>query len=144
MGYEVHITRKENWLDDGGPEITLEDWLDYVASDDEMRSDGYAKAETPEGTLRIDDPGIAVWTAWSKHEVDGGMAWFMHFENRVSVKNPDKEMLKKMHRIASATGAIVQGDEGEAYDAEGGSNWQEQRGGDSEQTERRPWWRFWR
>ena len=44
MGYEIHITRKTEWFDEDGPEISLEDWKAYIASDPEMRLDGYAEA----------------------------------------------------------------------------------------------------
>ena len=43
MGYDVHITRKENWFDDE-PQIDIDGWRDLVASDEEMRLDGYAEA----------------------------------------------------------------------------------------------------
>ena len=33
MGYEIHITRKTEWFDEYGPEISLEDWKAYIASD---------------------------------------------------------------------------------------------------------------
>ena len=54
MGYEVYITRKEAWFDEEGDAITLDDWLDYVEQDPDMRADGYAEATTPDGSkLRI-------------------------------------------------------------------------------------------
>ncbi|WP_157197703.1 MULTISPECIES: hypothetical protein [Methylomonas] len=37
MGYEVHITRKAEWFEEEGPEITIEEWKNYVVSDPEMR-----------------------------------------------------------------------------------------------------------
>ncbi|WP_431661966.1 hypothetical protein [Pantanalinema rosaneae] len=95
--------------------ISLNEWLQYVLSDPEMRTDGYAEAPISDGsTLRIDDSSIAVWTAYSGHEVNGNMVWFNHFEDRVTVKNPDEEILVKMHQIASALGAKVQGDDGKS------------------------------
>ena len=30
MGYEIHITRKTEWFDEDGPEISLEDWKAYI------------------------------------------------------------------------------------------------------------------
>jgi len=126
MGYEVHITRKDQWFDEAGPSISLDDWLDYVKNDPEMRLDGFAEAVTSDGhVIRTENPDIAVWIAYSGHEEDGNMAWFSHFRNKVSVKNPDKEILQKMHRIATTLVAHVQGDEGEIYDASGESNWDE-------------------
>lgn len=119
MGYEVHITRKTEWFDNDGPAISIEEWLGYVASDPEMRADGYAEVKTPEGTLRIDDDGIAVWIAYPGHCKNGNMAWFCHFEDRITVKNPDESILVKMYEIASKLEAKVQGDEGEEYNSDG-------------------------
>jgi hypothetical protein len=47
MGYELHITRREFWARRGGPDIDLQEWLDYLARDPEFRqepsgSEGYA------------------------------------------------------------------------------------------------------
>lgn len=126
MGYEVHITRKADWFDEEGAVITLDEWLEYVASDPDMRADGYAEARMPNGTvLRTEDPGIAVWTAWSRHNEGGGMAWFCYREDHISFKSVDTEVLKKMYQIAETLGARVQGDDGETYDANGESNWEE-------------------
>lgn len=120
MGYEVHITRKDFWADDEGPVISLDEWRQYISSDAEMRLDGYAESQTPDGaTIRVDNPGIAVWTAYSGHGVNGNMAWFCHFDDRIAVKNPDEEILVKMHQIASELNAKVQGDDGEDYGPDG-------------------------
>lgn len=140
MGYDVHITRKVRWFEEDGPEISLPDWLDYVASDPEMRADGYAEAETPSGVLRMEDEGIAVWTAYSGHGVGGNMAWFCHFGDRITVKNPDEAIMAKMHRIASSLGARVQGDEGEEYGPDGLPKGAAPR---SSVDAGRPWWKFW-
>jgi hypothetical protein len=120
VGYEVHITRKNNWFGDDGLSISCDEWLQYVLNDPEMRADGYAEAPLPDhSTLRIDHPSIAVWTTYSGHGVSGNMVWFMHFEDRITVKNPDEEILVKMYQIASALNAKVQGDDGEEYGADG-------------------------
>ena len=120
MSYKVHITRKSNWFADDGLCISCDKWLQYVLNDPEMRADGYAKVLLPDNsTLRIDHPGIAVWTTYSGHRDGGNMAWFTHFEDRVTVKNPEEEILAKMHQIASALSAKVQGDDGEEYGANG-------------------------
>ena len=146
MGYEVHITRKAEWLEQGGPEITIEEWKNYVVSDPEMRLDGFAEATIYDGnTLRVESPGLSVWTAYSKHEEAGNMAWFDHYKDRITIKNPDDEILIKMHKIASALEAKVQGDDGEIYDSNGQSNWQVLRGNSESDscTTKKPWWKFW-
>jgi hypothetical protein len=150
MGYEVHITRKASWFEDDGPVISLNEWLEYLSSDAEMRLDGYAEARTPAGdVLRTEEPGIAVWTAYSRHGVDGNMAWFCHFGDRITVKNPDEEIRAKMYAIASSLGAKVQGDEGELYGPDGASVEEKAqmktKFAEASLTEprRKPWWKFW-
>lgn len=141
MGYDIHITRKEDWADESGLEIGLDEWLRYVASDATMRLDGFAEAGTPDGTvLRIESPGRAVWVNYSGHGVGGNMAWFDHYKDRVIVKNPDDEILVKMHEVAQALAAKVQGDVGEEYDA--GGQPMPLEGGDGS-ARAKPWWRFW-
>jgi hypothetical protein len=119
MGYDVHITRAESWLDAAERPITLEAWLDYVRSDPEMRVDGRAEAPTGQGTLVYENAGLAVWTAYSGDGEDGNHAWFDLRQGRVVVKNPDAEILRKMFLVAAHFDARVQGDDGEAYGPDG-------------------------
>ncbi len=53
MGYDVHITRKDEWFSEEGAEISLDEWKQYIDSDPEMRLDNYAETDTPEGILRV-------------------------------------------------------------------------------------------
>jgi len=140
VGYEVHITRKAQWFEEDGPIISLKEWLEYVSSDSEMRADGYAEAQTPDGVLRVDNPGIAVWTAYAGHGVDGNMAWFCHFGDRITVKNPDAQILRKMYQIASSLSARVQGDEGEVY---GPAGEPEATTAPASGARRKLWWKLW-
>ena len=145
MGYEVYITRKEAWFDEEGDAITLDEWLSYVEQDPEMRADGYAEATTADGsTIRLEDPGIAVWTAYSGHREDANMAWFMHQEDRISVKNPDVEIRRKMHSVAIALGGSAQGEEAERYGADGEAV--DVATPDlpaRPEAPAKPWWKFW-
>jgi hypothetical protein len=119
MGYDVHITRKSAWFDDS-PEIALGEWLSFVSGDPEMRFDGFADATLPDGSvLRMESPGLSVWIAYSGHGRDGNMAWFNHSQGDIVVKNPDKEILRKMWLVAQAFNAKVQGDDCEIYGANG-------------------------
>jgi hypothetical protein len=46
VGYDVHITRAGESSDSEATPITLDEWLAYVASDPEMRLDGFAESIT--------------------------------------------------------------------------------------------------
>lgn len=147
MGYEIHITRKTEWFDEDGPEISLEDWKAYIASDPEMRLDGYAEATMENGDVfRTEHDGIAVWTAYSGHGVDGNMAWLYPGSCGIVAKNPDREILAKMFEIAQALGARVVGDEGEEYGTDGemaeAAEAAEEAASPGMKQAKRPWWKI--
>jgi len=80
-----------------------------------MRLDGFAETTTPKGeVLRYENPGLAVWLTYSGRD-KGRAPWFDLRRGRVTVKNPDREILEKMRKVAEALGAQVQGDESESY-----------------------------
>lgn len=146
MGYDLHITRKADWFDEEGDEITLEEWSQFVNSSPDMRLDGCAEVETPNGTLKVESEGLSVWTGYSNHEKDGNKAWFDYFDGNIKVKNPDEEIIKKMYQIAIALSAKVQGEECEIYDENGQSNWKELKaeGDVIQKTPSKKWWQFWK
>jgi hypothetical protein len=120
MGYDIHITRKDLWFDNDGPEIELTEWIAYVNGDAEMRLDGFAEAMSGSGeTLQVEGEGLSVWLGYSGHQENGNMAWFDFRRGSIVVKNPDTEVLKKMWSIATALSAKVQGDESELYGIDG-------------------------
>jgi hypothetical protein len=114
MGYDIHITRALHWTDSESVPITLDEWKEYVASDAEMRMDGFAEAATTAGeTIRYENEGLAVWLPAASHDRGGG--WMDYRNGRIVVKYPDDEMLAKMKRIAAVFNASIMGDEGELY-----------------------------
>lgn len=142
MGYDVHITRKENWFEEE-PAISLSEWLAVVDADPEMRHDGFAEVRSPAGDLiRVAYEGLSVWTAHSRHGIDGGMVWFGFRGGNVVVKNPDPEILRKMSSLARSLSAKVQGDEGETYDEHGRPRNTSELASRAESTTR-PWWKLW-
>lgn len=146
MGYEVHITRKALWFDEDGPSIGLDEWLACIAADASMRHDGFAEAPLADGaSIRVEAEGLAVWTGYSGHGVDGNMAWFSWFDGRITVNKPDEEILEKMIALAEALDAEVQGDEGELYPlvAEAEAEAETQARVPSAPRAEKPWWRFW-
>ncbi len=144
MGYELHITRKEHWVDENPElEISLNEWKQYVTNDPSMRLDNYAEATTTGGeTLAVYSEGLSVWTLYSRNGFGGGYAWFSYSEGDVVVKGPDNEMRKKMWQIAQVFGAKVQGDDGECYD-ENGNEIKNETGNDGTETVKKPWWKIW-
>jgi hypothetical protein len=100
--------------------------------------DGFAEAQTPNGMLRAEKAGLAVWTSYSKNEEDGNVAWFYYSDGNIQVKNPDEEILIKMFQISLTLGAKVQGDEGELYNAVGSTNDYSSSGSS------RKWWQVWK
>ncbi|MFK7778271.1 MAG: hypothetical protein QM501_09130 [Gimesia sp.] len=141
MGYEIHITRKESWSDESGDEISLDEWKQLIATDADLRLDDYAEIDLPEGTLRVENEGIAVWTGWIQNEIGGNQAWFNYVEGNISIKNPDTEILKKMHLIARSLHAKVQGDDDEEYNEDGnviGESVPSSSGSGIK------WWQFWK
>ncbi len=113
MGYDLHITRQENWFDeDRAKQISIEEWKEFVANDPEMRLDNYAEADLGNGeVLRVGEEGLTVWTVYSGSDT----VWFGFFKGNISVKNPDDEIIQKMLAIAEKFNARVQGDDGELY-----------------------------
>ena len=138
MGYNLHITRKENWFDeDDSNEIKLTEWIDYVKSDNEMRLDNQASATTDDGDdVTYTNKGLAVWTSYSQSGLDDNYAWLDLRAGNVTVKNPDDEIKNKMIDIADRLNAKVQGDDGEIYDTKIFTP-------DKQETkDKRPWWKI--
>jgi hypothetical protein len=118
MSYTVHIKPAKDSVRRDADHISLEEWLVYVRSDDEMRLIGGALIKTPKGdTVRYDGPGLTEWT----DRQTGRKALFDYHRvgGKVSVANPSRETLVKMFTVAKAFGGLVQGDGGECYDASG-------------------------
>ncbi|MCF3110899.1 hypothetical protein LL912_19090 [Niabella sp. CC-SYL272] len=134
MGYELHITRKEHWVDeDPALNISLKEWTELVNNDPEMRMDHAATATTSDDTITAYAEGLSVWTAYSRDGIMGNHAWFAYHGGNICVKNPDAEMIHKMQSIATLLDAKVMGDDGELYIRE-----------DKPAASReKSWWKFW-
>lgn len=101
MGYDIHITRSENWGDENGKKISLEEWLRYVESDPEVQRDP------------LNSPTDFLYVA---HPEEPSPLWWHAGYGEIYTKDPDDATVRKMFAIASKLGAKVQGDEGELYD----------------------------
>jgi len=115
MGYDIHITRTVDRFDSEKKPITFEEWIALVRSDPEFHLTGEATAVTPNGQrITMKAPGLTEWTSTSSAR----KTWFLHHMGKVTVTNPEPEILDKMRQVAKTLAARVQGDEGEFYDIE--------------------------
>lgn len=109
MGYDLHITRRDDWWEEG-ENISESEWRSLVESDATLTLVGSVSAATPNGsTISYNNPLLAEW----RHE--GSSIPFDYRSGRVVVKNPDGGILIKMIEIAEILDAKVVGDEGEIY-----------------------------
>ncbi|MDR7269863.1 hypothetical protein J2X20_002492 [Pelomonas saccharophila] len=99
MGYELHVTRKEFWADDEGPEISLEEWAAYVKTDPAITLD----RENPGDENYIFQFGQSSWPLW----------W--HKRGEIYTKNPEPAVIAKLVQIAAKLDARVLGDDDEIY-----------------------------
>ena len=101
MGYDLHITRRENWFDTGS-DITREEFLLLINQDPDFTWPG----ENGENFADWKNPltGTSEWVCWSDGQIES--------------KNPNPELITKMIELAEALKARVQGDDGEFYPLE--------------------------
>lgn len=112
VGYDVHITRRDDWWDKEGVAISAGEWNAIVAADPAMETVGRADAATLQGeAIRYDSPGLAIWSRSGSDP-----AWFDLRGGNIVVKSPDEATLRKMIELAEHLDAKVQGDEGELYE----------------------------
>lgn len=100
MGYDVHITRAEEWSANEGREITADEWLEFIQSDPEL--------------IPVPENGeyFVVWRGATKYPE----TWFSWSDGNITTKHPDSATLRKMLQMARAFEAKIQGDDGEVYD----------------------------
>ncbi|MFI1400976.1 hypothetical protein [Streptomyces sp. NPDC020681] len=108
MGYDIHITRREIWWDQEGPEITAAEWAAVVEADPEL--------EMVPAAPGWDGP--TQWTAQMvTHPREERLGTALHWNSgEISAKNPTDLLIGKMRHIAGTLNARVQGDDGEHYD----------------------------
>ena len=140
MGYNLYITRKDNWTEEETTNlISMNEWKQVVSADPDMRMDNKADATVNGKTIRMEEEGIAVWTAYSLAGKNGNQAWFSFDDGMITVKNPDNEIINKMLSIAKRLNAKVQGDDLEIYDEEVYKKEEQKR---INKLNKKPWWKF--
>jgi len=124
MGYEIHITRKENHFDhDTALEISLIEWENLVANDPELEIDPSSTVSLSNGEIKVykwiqkSQKKLSI-TNWFKTKANTSRnnGWFFWQEGDIWTKNPSDSILQKMCSIAKLLNAKVQGDDGEIYD----------------------------
>jgi hypothetical protein len=104
MGYDVHITRKAQWFEPHGPEISADEWASYVDTH------GECHWEPPAGREHeIDDAVLIV----DSLDLEVGRVWWNGGEIRT--KNPSPELMAYMIEVADTLDARLMGDESETY-----------------------------
>jgi hypothetical protein len=102
MGYDLHITRREDWTDSGS-DITIDEWLSYVARDPllelDLTGDNGPYFVLVKGTSP--DPDLDDWLNWH--------------DGKLYSKSPRKKLVERMIKIAEDFEAKVQGQDGELY-----------------------------
>lgn len=123
MGYDLHITRAEDWFDSETAPIAADEWLAAVAADPELTID------------RRNGPYFAVWSHATENRTESWLDWS---EGQIFTKNPRRTELTKMLILAERFGAFVQGDDGERY-----ASVDDLPEEDVFARTLRPWWKFW-
>ena len=99
MGYDLHITRADDWADSSSAPIAAEEWLGLVRLDPEFELDP------------SNGPYFARW----KNAASIQEGWLDWSDGQIYTKAPDSSLLRKMVAIAGLLGGVVVGDDGEHY-----------------------------
>ena len=102
MGYDIHITKRDEWYDEDDLGITREEFIQLVDGRDELSIVDQDSADL----MAIRDGDETQWLMWDS-------------SGDVLSKNPSQGMIAWMYEIAQLLGAKVQGDEGEIYRSDG-------------------------
>jgi hypothetical protein len=106
MGYDLHITRKESWSDEGGPAISEAEWRRVIEQDAELKLDTESRCTMSDGEY--------VFASWK-----GAAGSLGYYNGEITATNPEQPLICKMVSIARRLDASVQGDDGELYDEHG-------------------------
>jgi hypothetical protein len=111
VGYDIHITKAQEWSDSTSQPIPEADWLSVVGQDPTLtirQADELRMRDRKTGLVRVIHPVV-----WMGPDGEATPLWFD--EGRATTKNPSKAAIAKMKEIAAKLGAHVVGDEGERY-----------------------------
>jgi|ERR1700733_11815504 hypothetical protein len=105
MSMYVYVTRRTDALDDAGPQITRDEWVNLVATDADL------SLEEPPDKFPNDKTIYAAW----KNYPGGYTAWFGWAHGNIEVKGLDDALLGKLQAFAKALDARIVSEEGEEF-----------------------------
>lgn len=142
MGYDLYITRKDDWSDSEGPDITMDDWTEYLFIDASLEIDQKrAEAVDPRVASHSKEATHTRWLEWPGRIPDEDEAWMWLEQGNIVASDPDADFRRKLFLIADGLGARLMGTDGETYNSVG-----EPESGRARLRDdgvKRPWWRFW-
>lgn len=145
MGYDLHITRRDDWADREVPDISLDEWLSYVKTDTELELTNAYEIKIGSESQFQNRPGYCEWNAHPTEKAPNARPWFAYWKGSIDTKNPDVATIRKMIQMASALNAKVQGDDGEFYDKESLIQLEKSQKQETSLAReyKKPWWKFW-
>lgn len=106
MSIYIYVTRRGNPLDDAGPEITRDEWVNIVAGDPDL------SLEDPPDRFPGDKAVYAAWTTYP----GGYTAWFGLAGGNIEVKGIDDALLAKLRAFAQVLNAQIVSELGEKFE----------------------------
>jgi|HubBroStandDraft_2_1064218.scaffolds.fasta_scaffold429235_1 hypothetical protein len=111
VGYDLHITRADNWPHSAENPIAEVEWLALVHSDPTLHVEprDHLRLRDPDtGALRVLHP--VIWVG-----PDGDDVPFWYDKGEITTKNPSEATVAKMKALAKQLRARVLGDDDEEY-----------------------------
>jgi len=109
VSIHVSISRRAEPLDEGGPKISSDDWIQVISGEPDFRR--------PEGAEREwGGPFARVWVGHPQGPVS-----FDWLDGDVDVRNPDQTTVARMKTLAMTLKATVFSETGEVFDDDGES-----------------------
>ncbi|HEX7134294.1 MAG TPA: hypothetical protein VF228_17090 [Iamia sp.] len=130
MGYDLHITRTDDWTQSADDPITLDEWLALASASVHVEEDGRVTGGDVTPFHLVADP-------------DGpNLYWYE--DGRVVVRGVETSSFPHLVDLAAELGAKVVGDDGEHYRTDGTTFEPDVDAPDAREqqpTPRRRWWR---
>ena len=129
MGYELYITRADNFWETNEQPILEDEWENVANADPDLEKsqDDWYQRSNEDGSSEQFHPWII------KSHPERQPLWYM--DGAINTKNPDEAARKKLFDLSQKLNAKVLGEEGETYNAEGNQH--------VITSVKKPWWKIW-